>query len=363
MAIALMRGLRDQFEFAVLAVRGVEDSHVGHDMRDELTALQIPFFTGAKLPLKLGGMVFAGARAAAVMRRFTPAAIHLHTEIPEATYAAMVTLQPTSGTIPLLRTIHNSVYWHFWPRLGRWCERRMRGAHVACVSEGAKAAFEVHRAESSAGALPAPPVVIYNGVRSPDIPTSRRRVPTERLRVLFAGRFEPEKGTDLLPQILPLVQPPGTGGELVLHGSGAHRPVLEALAARPPPGWILRVLPPVARLPERMREFDLVIMPSRFEGLGLVAVEATLAGLPVVVTDAAGLREAVPSNHPWRAKAGDPVDFATCLQRAIDHASTWPAAVRQAQSFAQVRFAPERMFVAYRQLYLRALGGASPFHR
>ena len=63
------------------------------------------------------------------------------------------------------------------------------------------------------------------------------------------------------------------------------RQLLQSFAARPPPGWIVRVGEPATDLLQRLPAFDLVLMPSRFEGLGMVAVEALLLGVPVVVKD------------------------------------------------------------------------------
>ena len=355
-AFSLVRGLRREFEFAVFAVRGVEDSEIGRAMRQELADLGVPLFSGPKLPIKLGGMVLAGLRAAQVARQFQPDLTHLHTEIPESAHASMVALRPRCANGALVRTIHNSVYWHFWPRLGRWCERRMTRSHVAAVSDDARAAFELHRKNSGAGPLPTPPVTIYNGVEVPLRSPPQPRTPNERLRILFAGRFELQKGTDLLPQILAQVNPPAPGCELVLHGSGTHEHLLKSLAQRPPTGWTICVLPAIADLRERMAEFDLVIMPSRFEGLGLVAVEAALIGLPVVTTDAPGLFEALPPDYPWRARPGDAAGFARGLQRALDERASWPAVTQRAGEFARKRFDVATMLAAYAQLYRSARG-------
>lgn len=356
-ALSITRGLCADFDFAVFAVRGVETSDIGRAMRQELAQLQVPLHSGPKLPIKLGGMLLAGMRMAQVVHRFKPDIIHLHTEIPESAYASFAALRPRSANRALVRTIHNCVYWHFWPRLGRWCEHRMQRSYVAAVSAEARTAFEAHRRNSGAGELPTPPVTIYNGVEVPPRSTTRLHASEKRLRILFAGRFEPQKGTDLLPQILPQVHPPAAGCELMLHGSGAHERLLKSLAAQPPAGWQIRVLPAIADLRSRMADFDLVIMPSRFEGLGLVAIEAVLSGRPVVTTDAPGLFEALPPDYPWRARPGDATSFAQGLQRAINERETWPAVTKSAGEFARKRFDVATMLAAYAHLYRSSHSG------
>jgi glycosyltransferase involved in cell wall biosynthesis len=107
-------------------------------------------------------------------------------------------------------------------------------------------------------------------------------------------------------------------------------------------------------------EFDVVIMPSRFEGLGLVAIEATLSGLPVVIADALGLREALPADYPWRAVPGDHQSLARALTAALAETQRWPDVVREGQRFAQARFSPKAMRDAYLRLYERAAGRTTP---
>jgi glycosyltransferase involved in cell wall biosynthesis len=107
-----------------------------------------------------------------------------------------------------------------------------------------------------------------------------------------------------------------------------------------------------------MAEFDLVIMPSRFEGLGLVAIEATLCGLPVVATDAPGLREALPPDYPWRARPGDPTSFAVQLHHAIEDRATWASVTANAGEFARKKFDVATMLGAYARLYRNARDGS-----
>lgn len=358
--LSLIRGLHQDFEFGVFAVRGIERSATGHAMQQDLIALGVPIFCGPALTLKQGGMFFAGLRARRVIQEFSPAIVHLHTEIPESTYAMILALQPRRTRLPIVRTIHNSDYWKFSPRLGRWCERRMGESFVACISRDAQAAFTAHRERSLPGPLPVPPTVIYNGVSTPERSVlSRPFNSTAPIRILFAGRFEKEKGADLLPTAIRHVSPLPMGAELVLHGHGSFGPTLQSLAANPPLGWTIHVRAAVTDLPARMSEFDLVIVPSRAEGLSLVAIEAMLMGVPVVGTDAPGLREALPPDHRWRAPAGEARGFAAQLQRAMHEPEQWRAVAAHAQAFARHRFDYATMLNAYAALYRQAIAHES----
>ena len=47
-----------------------------------------------------------------------------------------------------------------------------------------------------------------------------------------------------------------------------------------------------------LKKADIFLIPSRWEGFGLAAVEAMNAGLPVIASDVAGLREIVGRTPP-----------------------------------------------------------------
>ena len=95
-------------------------------------------------------------------------------------------------------------------------------------------------------------------------------------------------------------------------------------------------------------------MPSRYEGLALLPIEAALSNLPVIATDAPGLREGFPKDYPWLAAPGDAASFAKLLQRALDEPEKLPAAARAAHEFARKYFDLTVMCNAYRALYQQA---------
>lgn len=79
--------------------------------------------------------------------------------------------------------------------------------------------------------------------------------------------------------------------------------------------------------------FDLLVIPSRYEGLGLVAIEAMLAGIPIVAARIASLGEVLgdaarlvpPENPELLAEAivelaGDPAQRADLVARGAERA-------------------------------------------
>ena len=354
-ALNIAQSLRPHYDFSVYAVRGVADGDVGRDLQRQLGAEQIPLHLGPRVPMRYGGIFTGAIGLARALRRFRPDLLHLHTEIPEASYAALHCVQPTLRRVPSVRTIHNSVIWNFSPALGRACDRKMETGVVAGVSRGAVEAFLSLRASSGAKSPPLVPVTIYNGVAAPR--ASRPPGPSgETIRLVYGGRWENEKGTDLLPAIIAQTQlPAGRRAHLTLFGSGRHAPLLRKLASAPPKNWQIELLAPTPDFAERLATFDLALLPSRYEGHPLVAIEALLAGVQVVATDAPGLREALPPQHPWLAPVGDTVSFAAILSAACGHQDRWSQLAENGRAFAATHFTPALMAAGYDSLYRRVL--------
>jgi glycosyltransferase involved in cell wall biosynthesis len=131
--------------------------------------------------------------------------------------------------------------------------------------------------------------VVSNGVDAVDFPG----VEHEDGRVLFVSRMEREKGAlDAVSVLQALTESdPRVHGVLVGGGSLAA----EVRRAADASGGRIEYLGALDReaLNHEYARAAVVLMPSRFEGLGMVALEAQAAGTPVVGFDVDGLRDAV----------------------------------------------------------------------
>ncbi len=110
--------------------------------------------------------------------------------------------------------------------------------------------------------------------------------------LLFVGRLDPIKGIDLLLESVALLRTPAR--LLVVGGDPSGDPEVERLRARATGlGIAERVRFPGAvpqrDLPTYYHAADAVIVSSRYESFGLVAVEALACGAPVVASAAGGL--------------------------------------------------------------------------
>lgn len=109
----------------------------------------------------------------------------------------------------------------------------------------------------------------------------------------MVARMIPQKGHATLLEALPRVLQQFSSAQLVLIGDGPLRPSLEAQAKN------LGIHPNVHFLGYRadsaalMPGFDVFVHPSRWEGFGLVFLEAMHASLPIVATTASAIPEIV----------------------------------------------------------------------
>jgi glycosyltransferase involved in cell wall biosynthesis len=101
--------------------------------------------------------------------------------------------------------------------------------------------------------------------------------------VLAAGRLNTQKGFDLLIAAFAKVSAPGW--RLVIYGSGPEHDRLLAQIADLGVGDRVELHPRTPRLPEAMAAASVFALSSRFEGFGMVLVEAMSHGLAVASFD------------------------------------------------------------------------------
>jgi len=173
------------------------------------------------------------------------------------------------------------------------------------------------------------PHVVYNGVREPN--PSGRPLPLRsgRRTIGLIGNTCPRKGQlDALPQ-LERVLAARSDVDVAFVGrlSGEVGLALKERAASSE-GRIctLGFVPDIA---DHMGEFSLILVPSRSEGFGRVAVEALRAGVPVLATRVEGLIEALQDlRDPWLPARRD--DWAERIIRELDERSHSPAELKTA---------------------------------
>ncbi len=140
-----------------------------------------------------------------------------------------------------------------------------------------------------------PHAVIENAVGPAPAPMDRgvlaRRfgLPADRRIVVAVGRLVPQKNLELAVEALRGVP----DAALLIVGEGPSRVSIEACAARCGVAERVRLAGARDDAREILGAADVVVVPSRWEGLPLVVLEAMAAGRPVVATDVTGIPDLV----------------------------------------------------------------------
>ncbi|MBC7464149.1 MAG: glycosyltransferase family 4 protein [Actinobacteria bacterium] len=158
---------------------------------------------------------------------------------------------------------------------------------------------------------------------------------TNKKVIVSVGRLVHRKGQDRLVEALPKIIERVSNAHLLIIGEGPHRKVLEKLVAK---NHVESAVTFIGRLqyedlPRYIGAADVFAMPSRarffgleVEGLGIVYLEASACGLPVVAGDKGGAPDAVIEGETGLAVDGTSID---AISKAIVDLLQDPAKAKQ----------------------------------
>ena len=216
-------------------------------------------------------------------RDLAPDVVHTH----DASTALWTYLRTQRHRRPLVSTIHNVMSAHLGDELAPVAAMVNESAWVTGVSQAV--------VDDTAGLFPAVVdrlTLVRNAVKAP--PGDPEPI-AEGSPLLCVGRLVPQKGFDMAIEAFALIASRFPWARLQIAGTGPDADDLLALAQRRGVGdrvdLLGRVEPDeVSRLLARSTA---LVMPSRYEGLPLVALEAAWSARPVVAMAGPGLSEAV----------------------------------------------------------------------
>lgn len=233
------------------------------------------------------GLVAFGLAIARAVGRVDPDIVHLH-----STFAGLVGRIVTAVRPHKARLIYCPHGWAFGMEVAAsrktlyaWCERLLARTTDAIIVNSASERMLALRHGIPSGKVQ----VISNGVAA--APSgSQATFPAPSIHLAFIGRHDRQKGLDIL---LDELGQPGCA-HIHLHvvgrsvACGTSPLIGRALRNVTFHGWLSR-----CEIAALMKEMDAVVMPSRWEAFGLVAIEAMREGVPVIASDKGGLPEIV----------------------------------------------------------------------
>lgn len=162
---------------------------------------------------------------------------------------------------------------------------------------------------------------IRNGINLETWSYLPRRPRSASPRLLYVGRLEYEKGIQDAIAALPAVHERFPGATLTIAGEGTQHQWLVDCTLEHGVADSVEFLGRLdhAELLSQLHDADAIVLPSRYEPFGIVALEAAAAGAPLVTSTAGGLGEAVVDGETGYSFApSDPEDLAKSVCRSLE---------------------------------------------
>ncbi len=175
--------------------------------------------------------------------------------------------------------------------------------------------------------------------------------------VLFIGRLVEQKGVDVLLRAFAQVRTQHPRARLKIVGDGGLRNQLETLARQLGIGEVTQFVGWLTDAQRLMPGSDMVVVPSRWEGFGLVTLEAMRHARPLLVSSVSALPEIVVDGETGLLVPPDDVTaLATALDDLLAHPEKAAAMGKAGRERLINTFSVEKMVQATAELYQQIVG-------
>lgn len=228
----------------------------------------------------------AERRPAAVLAARRHLAEHVSETAPDVVIchfgegATLLALREVPRSVPRVVVLHNVLLSHLDTTPSSLLVTSTEGATFVAVSESVAESFS-----HACGTVR----VITNGISGGRVQPEPSGPPV----LMCLGRLVEQKGFDVAIRAMAQVRGAHPDARLLIVGDGPESAALRDLAHRYGPGIELVGPIPAGSAVDHLAGAHLILMPSRFEGHPIVALEAAWAGRAVVGTAARGLVDAV----------------------------------------------------------------------
>ena len=285
---------------------GLSESEIIDGIRVRRFVFALPRFDLHALPRLSVAAVSTLSRLRRAAKEFRPDVLHVQCFSANGVYATALS---RLLRLPLVVTLqgetlmddHDIYERSLSLRLGLRLGLRRASEVTACSG------FVLDDARRRFGLPPSKGRVIFNGVDLDEVDPEPVVVPFQRF-VLGVGRVVWKKGFDLLVDAFSRIAAAHPDIGLVIAGTGDAVQPLSNLAADRGLTQRVHFTGPLGRgeVVGIMRAAEMLVVPSRIEPFGIVALEAWRAGVPLVVTSRGGAAEFV--DHGKEGLVVDPLD-------------------------------------------------------
>src|SRR5213594_2939943 len=293
-----------------------------------------------------------------MLRRWRPSIVQTHGY--KATAVAYL-LRRLGCPWPWVGFFHGSTREDLKARFYHWVDRRLLGAgdRIVVMAQAQARVFAASGRRVQ---------IIHNAVLAPTVKSEP--LEGDRLAALVGGlprpiigvvgRLSPEKGVDLFLDACAVLACKGVAFSALVAGDGPERARLEARCRALALESRVHFLGQVSDVEGVYRHLDLLVLPSRSEGLPNTLLEALCADVPVVATAVGAVPEVVGTSSAARLVAPhSAAALAEVVERAVTQGDSPEAGAARREVVE--RFSVERRLEAHLQLYREVL--EEQYHR
>lgn len=297
-------------------------------------------------------------RCVSLIRQYQPEIVHTHGSTPDV-YGGMASW--IAGGVQHISTVHSTRFdSRLFVQIFRPILNFLTKPHYITISDSVATAIEKHLGISQNKIDRVP-----NGVDTSRFSGYYNREAVRRnvfkassndKVIVSIGRLEPAKNYSCLLKAFAILIEKCPNLKLFIFGEGGERQRLQYEINN------LRLselvfLPGVTEdVPTILRSANLFVLPSDWEGFGLAAIEAMMAGIPVIISDVGGLGELAEKGAPVLTfPAGNAHVLAEKIRQLLESSEMMSRLGQSAKSWAMQNYSLETMSEGYISVYNRLL--------
>jgi glycogen(starch) synthase len=306
---------------------------------------RFPFWTAAA-NRRIDQVLAARHRLAKLKRDFANDLVHIHGFGPSVFFhLETIRVHPSPLLITLIEERQHREGHELLSRILRSADW-VTGKSAAVLAQARRFAPEITSRSS----------VIHNGLEVPAL--LPKPLPTDAPRLLCLGRLAVQKGFDVVLTALASITDQFPNARLIVAGDGPERSALEHRVAELGLANVVEFMGWVSphEVLALINTATMVVMPSRWEGLPSVVLQAAIMARPVVATRVSGLSEVVVhQNTGLLVEPEDAQGLAEAIALLLDQPETAVRMGLAARRRVQELFNWEKCVAAYDALWRRLI--------
>lgn len=192
--------------------------------------------------------------------------------------------------------------------------------------------------------------IIYNGVPLPEEKNKRDYSLADSVKIINIGRYTDVKNQESLINAVAELHKENSHIQLDIYGDGPTKSRLNAAIKKQQAEGFIRDNGLTSNVKEKLRDADIFVLPSLYEGMPMTIIEAMGAAMPIIASRVGGIPDMIEDGVDGLLCEPNKESIKSCLLRITNTPSLCKKLGSKAFKKAEV-FSARRMALAYEKLY------------